>query len=254
MRCFRNGSTCSLSSNGTTALSDRSTASSTSSAARAAVRRRKKSRRRLISLVLLVGFSAAAAWWWWPPGFAADVETAPATEKAVRRDFASSVLATGAVQPQIGAEVRVGARISGKVERLLANIGDTVSKGQIVAELEKADLEAMVAQRQAELSLARAKLAAVESLLPQEIEKARLDLEESEATLTLAEKGLGRIRDLHDRKATSDDDLDQAEERYAVAGSRAASSRKALELAETRYTEDLRQAKVEVERAQYGTR
>lgn len=189
------------------------------------------------------------AWWFWPYGTAADVNAAPASESVVRRDFASSVLATGAVQPQIGAEVRVGARISGKVERLLANIGDNVDKGQVVAKLEKADLEALVAQRQAELNFAEAKLAAVESLLPQEIDKARLDLEQNQATLTLAEKTLGRTRHLHVRTVATEENLDQAEERFAVASSRVASSRKALELAETRYAEDLRQAKAEVERA-----
>lgn len=233
-------------SEGSKPLFNRSEASPSS--ARTAARRKKKQRRRLFFLVLLFGLAAAAAWWFWPLGIAANVNAAPATETVLRRDFASSVLATGAVQPQVGAEVRVGARISGKVECLLANIGDTVSKGQVVAELEKADLDAMLTQRQAELSLAEAKLAAVESLLPREIEKAQLDLEESQATLTLAEKTLGRTRRLHERKVTTDDDLDQAQERYTVAGSRVASARKSLELAETRYAEDLRQAKAEVER------
>ena len=237
-------------SNGSTTLPTPGAAtSSSSSARRAAARRKRKRRRRAAFLVLVVGVVAVAVWWFWPWGTAADVDAAPASETVVRRDFASSVLATGAVQPQIGAEVRVGARISGKVERLLANIGDTVAKGQVVAELEKADLEAVVAQRQAELNLAEAKLAAVESLLPREIEKARLDLEENQATLTLAEKILGRTRQLHVQAVATDEDLDQAEERYAVASSRVASSRKALELAETRYAEDLRQAKAEVERA-----
>jgi multidrug efflux pump subunit AcrA (membrane-fusion protein) len=223
-------------------------ASSTSSARRAAARRKRKQRRRAVFFVLSVLAVAVTVWWFWPVGSAADVDATPTSETVVRRDFASSVLATGAVQPQIGAEVRVGARISGKVERLLANIGDAVAEGQVVAELEKAELEAVVAERQAELNLAEAKLAAVESLLPQEIEKARLDLEENQATLTLAEKVWRRNRELYDRQVVSDDERDQAEERYAVAGSRVASSRKALELAETRYAEDLRQAKAEVER------
>ena len=43
---------------------------------------------------------------------------------------------------QVGAEVRVGARISGKVERLHANIGDFVEKGQVVEELEKGQVVA----------------------------------------------------------------------------------------------------------------
>lgn len=227
-------------------LNQRTPANSASSA-RVAARRKKKRRRRLISFLLLFGLAATAVWWIWPLGTAADADAGPATEKVCRRNFASSVLATGAVQPQIGAEVRVGARISGKVERLLANIGDTVTQGQVVAEIEKADLEAMVAQRQAELSLAEAKLAAVESLLPREIEKVRFDLEVSRATLTLTEKVLGRTRQLYVPKAATDDDLDQAVERYAIAQSRVASARKALELVETRYTEDLRQARAEVE-------
>jgi multidrug resistance efflux pump len=160
------------------------------------------------------------------------------------------VLATGAVQAQVGAEVRVGARISGKVERLHANIGDRVTKGQVVAELEKADLEALACQRQAELDLARAELAAVQSLLPKEIEKATLDVAESEATYELAETMLGRTRQLHQDNAVSRDELDQAEERHSVSKVRVATARKALELAQTRYAEEMRQAKAEVARAE----
>ena len=68
-------------------------------------------------------------------------------------------MATGAVRPQVGAEVRVGARIAGKVERLYANIGDYVTKGQVIAQLEKADLEAAVARAQAEVEVAKARVA-----------------------------------------------------------------------------------------------
>jgi len=52
------------------------------------------------------------------------------------RTFTATVVALGAVKPQIGAEVRFGSRISGRVGRLSANIGDRVDKGQIIAELE----------------------------------------------------------------------------------------------------------------------
>lgn len=78
------------------------------------------------------------------------------TVVVTRRDIASSVLATGSVKPMIGAEVKVGARISGKVERLHANIGDRVEKGQVIAEIEKKDLEATVVQAKANLSAAKA--------------------------------------------------------------------------------------------------
>jgi multidrug efflux pump subunit AcrA (membrane-fusion protein) len=171
------------------------------------------------------------------------------TTTVARRDFSASVLATGAVQAQVGAEVQVGARISGKVERLHANIGDNVRKGQIVAELEKADLEATVGQRQAELDLARAKLQAVEALRPKEMEKAQLDLDECQATYTLNEKELGRQRQLHKRGVATDEELDEADERYSVSKVRVASARKTLELAEIRYAEEMRQARAEIARA-----
>jgi multidrug efflux pump subunit AcrA (membrane-fusion protein) len=212
-------------------------------------KRRKKKRRRALLLLLLLLVAIGGGWWWYTHRVPAAVESANSTATVARRDFSSSVLATGAVQAQVGAEVRVGARLSGKVERLYANIGDNVSKGQIVAELEKADLEAVVGQREAELELAQAKLAAVESLLPKEIKKTELDLEECQATYTHYEKEVGRQRRLHGQKVATDEELDAAEERYSVSKTRVASARKAVELAEARYVEDKRQGMAEVARA-----
>ncbi len=224
-------------------------ATSDATARRAADRRRRKRQRRVVAATVLAIVAVVAGWALWPYLPRGAEEYAPPVETVARRDFAASVLATGAVQPQIGAEVRVGARVSGKVERLLANIGDSVARGQVVAQLEKADLEAVVAQRRAELELAEAKLAAVESLLPKEIEKAQADLEESEATHMLAEKELARTRQLHERKVMTLEDLDRAEERFSVARARVTSAGKALELVEIRYGEDRRQAHAEVARA-----
>ena len=73
-----------------------------------------------------------------------------------KKDIGSSILATGTVKPVIGAEVKVGARISGKVEHLYANIGDRVEKDQVIAEIEKKDLEARVAQAEANVKAADA--------------------------------------------------------------------------------------------------
>ncbi|MCU0871824.1 MAG: efflux RND transporter periplasmic adaptor subunit [Pirellulaceae bacterium] len=219
-----------------------------------AQRRKRKRRIWVLALAIVAGLSAVSIGWYRPWDTADKADTGPTTAAVVRRDFSSSVLATGAVQAQVGAEVRVGARISGKVERLYANIGDAVTKGQVVAELEQADLESMVAQRQAELELAKAKLASVESLLPKEIEKARLDLDEAQATYTLAHKQLDRETLLRQRDANTADELDEAEQGYAEAKARLAISRKSLELAEARFAEDLRQAKAEVDRSQSALR
>lgn len=204
----------------------------------------------LLALTALAIGGAVSGWWWQNSKDPDGAEGNPTTAEVVRRDFSSSVLATGAVQPQVGAEVRVGARISGKVERLRANIGDSVTKGQVIAELEKADLEASVAQRQAELELAEARVAAVKSLQPKEIEKAELELGQWQATRNYAEKVLARQKELVAQKVSSQEEYDAGQERFLVAEAQLASAHKSYELATTRYREDLRQAEAEVARAE----
>jgi multidrug efflux pump subunit AcrA (membrane-fusion protein) len=172
------------------------------------------------------------------------------TAKVIKRDFASSVLATGAVKPQVGAEVRVGARISGKVEQLYANIGDEVDEGDAIAELEKAELKATEARCEAELEMVQAKLSAVARLRPKEIEKAEADVAQCEASLTLAKQELDRQKELLGGGSATQAALDEAQERFSVAEAKLASSRKALELARLNYAEDVRLAEAEVKRAE----
>lgn len=213
-------------------------------------RRNNRRFRLFLCLLLLVAATVAVAWWWYARSQPAAVDLAAITATVQRRDFSASVLATGAVKPQVGAEVRVGARLSGKVARLRANIGDRVTKGQTIAELEKADLEAIVAQREAEVQLAQAKLTAVERLLPKEIDKAQLDLTRWQATQTLGEQELRREQSLLEAEASSQETFQRAQERLAVAQAQVATAEKALELAKARYEEDQRQAEAELARAQ----
>ena len=124
-----------------------------------------------------------------------------------------------------------------------------MSAGQVIAELEKADLQAIVAQRQAELDLAEAKLAAVESLSPTEIEKAEAEVTQREATLTMAEQDYQRQSALLPKNAVSKDDWERSEERLKVARAGLASARLTLELARKRYEEDGKQARAEIARA-----
>ncbi len=94
------------------------------------------------------------------------------TAVVARREISSSVLATGIVKPMVGAEVRVGSRVSGLVKNLYANVGDHVEKGQLIAELEPSELQAKYEQSRAALENTRA-----------EHSYARLDLERQRAML-----------------------------------------------------------------------
>jgi RND family efflux transporter MFP subunit len=79
---------------------------------------------------------------------------APAPAK--HRSVDPVVKASGVIKPMIGAEVRVGSRISGVVRRLFVRVGDSVRSGQALAELDDRDLVARRNEAQAQLDQAGA--------------------------------------------------------------------------------------------------
>ena len=172
--------------------------------------------KKLVLFLLLLALAAVAVGFWRYLHENQQLNSKLATAKVVRRDFNLTVLATGEVKPQVGAEVRVGSRISGKVERLLANIGDLVEKGQVVAELEKADLEMKVAQYQAELQITQATLSAIKTLGPKEIEKAEAEIAKWQASVILNQKELLRQDELLKQDFTSQQARDHAQEQLQL--------------------------------------
>ncbi len=101
-----------------------------------------------------------------------DNQSSSRTVPVVRRDIGSSVLATGIVKPLVGAEVKVGSRVSGVVKHLRAQIGDLVEAGQIIAELDDAEFKAKLDQNMAALERAEA-----------DLEYARINLERQRTLL-----------------------------------------------------------------------
>ncbi len=70
------------------------------------------------------------------------------TQPVIRKDVETSVLATGIIKPQVGAEVRIGSRASGTVTDLFVRIGDKVEKGQMLAKLDDSELQAQLRKNQ----------------------------------------------------------------------------------------------------------
>ncbi|MBI5545481.1 MAG: efflux RND transporter periplasmic adaptor subunit [Deltaproteobacteria bacterium] len=78
--------------------------------------------------------------------------------QVVRQDLTSVVKATGVVRVENGAEVRVGSRATGEVQRLYVAIGERVHKGQLLAQLDVRELVVRRDQAAATLLSARANL------------------------------------------------------------------------------------------------
>jgi multidrug efflux pump subunit AcrA (membrane-fusion protein) len=206
----------------------------------------------IIAAIILV---CGGAWWLLnrsPQTRDADQSMSMATVQ--HRDLMSTVAATGKVNAMVGAEVRVGSRVSGRVQHLYANIGDIVRTGQVIAELEKDDQQALLEQRRAEVKIAEAKLSSADSLRPGEIQKAEAALRDSQATSELASIEFERKKRLLDRALVAREVFDAARKEKEVSEARVLSATRELELAKKRYTEDLKSAKAQIEQAAAAVR
>ena len=117
------------------------------------------------ALVLVV---VVAAWAFTRGGTKIDPSKLAKVEKG---DLAKSVVATGKVEPITKVEVK--SKASGIVKKLYVEYGDRVKKGQLLAQLDKEEIEAQVAQSQAGLEAAEASLKGAEA----DYERAKVDAE-----------------------------------------------------------------------------
>jgi len=92
-------------------------------------------------------------------------------QKVEKGDLAKSVVATGKVTPITKVEVK--SKASGIVKKLLVDAGDKVRKGQLLAQLDKEEIEAQVEQSRAGAQAAEASLSSAEA----DYERAKVDAE-----------------------------------------------------------------------------
>jgi multidrug resistance efflux pump len=189
-----------------------------------------------------------------------------------------------------GLVVNVGARDDTRVEHILVRTGDTVKRDQIVATLDKADLEAevqrakaMLAAREsglaradreleltiresaagmdqaaAQLAAARARLKQAQAELnlqaqqqPDQVRKAAADLASAKSKLRNAEATLKRMQKLRDEGAVSEQGLDQAGTEQQMAQAAVQSAEAALAVAQAdTYQSQIRGETVETRAAE----
>ena len=170
----------------------------------------KKKRRRLIIwgsvglvLVLLIAAGVIAAK---SGGTKIDPSKLAKVEKG---DLAKSVVATGKVTPITKVEVK--SKASGIVKKLYVDYGDHVKAGQLLAQLDKVEIEAGVAQSKAALEAAEANLTSSQA----DYERAKVDAEGPDVPpLKRAyDRAIGMAKD----GVVSQSALDDAEKNYTMA-------------------------------------
>lgn len=128
---------------------------------------------------------------------------------------------TGTLAPK--SQFVVAPKISGRLERLMVDIGDRVSRNQLIAVLDDEEYSQQVRQAEADLQVAQA------------------NLEESRSSLDLAKRESERVEELHKKGISADSELDAAkgmyatqEARYKVSQAQVAHRQAALEAARVR--------------------
>lgn len=106
---------------------------------------------------------------------------------------------SGTLEPS--AETAVASRVGGRVSRVIVQLADTVSRGDIVVELDPAEVQQEVARAEANLAVAQARR------------------REAENRLAIASRELERARQLADRGISSPADLDNVQAEHLVRSS-----------------------------------
>jgi HlyD family secretion protein len=169
---------------------------------------KKKSRRFLyvfgsvsaILLIVVVAMAAARG------GTKIDPEK---IAKVERGDLAKSVVATGKIEPITKVEVK--SKASGIVKKLLVDYGEPVKKGQVLAELDKEEIQARVNQQRASLEAAQAAAHAAEA----DSQHAKVDA--AGPDLPMLKRAYDRAQQMVKGGVISAAQLDDAQKNYEMA-------------------------------------
>ncbi|HZE26262.1 MAG TPA: efflux RND transporter periplasmic adaptor subunit [Terriglobales bacterium] len=129
--------------------------------------------------------------------------------KVEKGDLAKSVVATGKVEPITKVEIK--SKASGIVKKLYVDAGDRVKKGQLLAELDKEEIEARVAQAHAQVEASEASAKGSEA----DLERAKVDAEGPD--VPLLKRAYDRAQGMAKEGVVSASALDDAQKNYELA-------------------------------------
>jgi len=155
--------------------------------------------------------------------------------KVEQGDLAKSVVATGKIEPIT--KITIKSKASGIVKRLLVDAGDSVKTGQIMAELDKEEIQARVRAAQAALAASEANLKASEA----DFQRSEVDAQGPE--VPLLQRAYERAKKMASEGVVSQAALDDAQRAYETAVNKRDMARANLSVSKAK----IAQAKAQVE-------
>ena len=129
--------------------------------------------------------------------------------KVERGDLAKNVVATGKVTPITKVEIK--SKASGIVEKLRVDTGDHVKQGQVLAELDKVEIEAQVNSAQAQLLSSDANLKSAQA------DEKRAEVDAQGVDIPTLQRAYERAQEMSKDGVVSQSTLDDAQRNYIMA-------------------------------------
>lgn len=125
-----------------------------------------------------------------------------------------------------GTIVAVSAKVNGRIEKVLVQEGEVVQPGQVIVQLEKQEFEAQVEQAQANLAIAKARLAELTAgNRPQEVAQSNALVLQARANMENARRNSDRDELLAASGAISQQQRDASRTAYEIAAAQMESAR-----------------------------
>lgn len=161
--------------------------------------------KRKIILIAAIVIVAAIGLWGLCRGASAKHKVSYVTAIVGKGEISESVTATGTIEPVT--EVEVGTQVSGIIDKIYVDYNSVVTKGQLIAEMDRVTLQSELASQHAAYNGAKAEY-------------------------EYQEKNYVRNKGLHEKQLISDTDYEQSVYNYEMAKSNYESSQAALAKAE----------------------
>ena len=159
----------------------------------------------------------------------------------VRKNLTYSLFATGDITPMM--QVDLFPRVSGYLDRIHVNLGDSVRQGQVIAQIDQADFVQKVKEGEAKVAHAKAQLSELEAgSRPEELRQAEEAVRQAQSRFDNAKLHRERVDALFKKQVMSKKEMDLADMEYTVAEAQLASSQQNLKLIKEGARQEVKEA------------
>ncbi|WII35185.1 efflux RND transporter periplasmic adaptor subunit [Paenibacillus thiaminolyticus] len=150
----------------------------------------------LLTAVVVITLCMAGYYWWYKQPKTDQTAALPSLARVVKGDLEVTVSGSGTVSPSNTAEVRSGD--TGKIDKILYDVGDRVEKGAVLATFEKEDLTNEIEKQEIQLQKKELEFENLKTKYKEADEEARpsiaVEIENMKLDLALAQKELEQKR------------------------------------------------------------